>query len=361
MLAAGLVAAPAYSASLQALPDSFFPTALSGDGSTVVGFDASGTQAIRWRPSGGLTALGNLPGGSGSTAYGVSADGSVVVGEAYDDLGNSQAFRWTQAGGLVRLGYLPGIGTAGIRAYGVSANGSTVVGYADTTTGYQAFRWTQAGGMAGLGGSALSAEGVSADGTVVAGRSPNSQSFRWTQAGGVAGLGGSFVLGTGISLNGFPTSDPISADGSTIVGSILGSGSAAFWKFNAGVTSIDLPGGNATGEGEASSTSADGSVVVGWSDSYDGQEAFIWDSVNGIRSLKNVLASQGVDTTGWALYQAIGISDDGRTVLVFGVDPDATQSYWLAHLDAAPVPLPAGVWLFGSAFAGLLGFARRKA
>ena len=56
----------------------------------------------------GITDLGTL-GGTYSYAYGVSADGAVVVGRA-NIPGNagSHAFRWTGAGGMADLGYLMG-------------------------------------------------------------------------------------------------------------------------------------------------------------------------------------------------------------------------------------------------------------
>jgi probable HAF family extracellular repeat protein len=76
----------------------------------------------------GFEGLGDLSGGTfESAAYGVSADGSVVIGGA-DSTSGDEAFRWTQAGGMVGLGDLPG-GAFGSRAYGVSADGSVVVGY----------------------------------------------------------------------------------------------------------------------------------------------------------------------------------------------------------------------------------------
>lgn len=43
-----------------------------------------------------LTWLGTLPGGNYSRAYGVSADGSVVVGEAANLNSQPSAFRWTR-------------------------------------------------------------------------------------------------------------------------------------------------------------------------------------------------------------------------------------------------------------------------
>jgi probable HAF family extracellular repeat protein len=46
--------------------------------------------------------LGTL-GGDQSWAFGVSADGSVVVGSAQDAAGKWRAFRWTVAGGMEDL------------------------------------------------------------------------------------------------------------------------------------------------------------------------------------------------------------------------------------------------------------------
>jgi len=47
--------------------------------------------------------LGTLPGGFWSDAYGVSADGSVVIGYAHNAAGQWSAFRWTAAGGMEDL------------------------------------------------------------------------------------------------------------------------------------------------------------------------------------------------------------------------------------------------------------------
>ena len=123
--------------------------AVSGDGSTVVGFSesASGRQAFRWTAGGGMVGLGDLPGGIfQSSALGVSGDGSTVVGRGASATG-FEAYRWTAGGGMVGLGDLPG-GTVVSVAFGVSGDGSTAVGQSSSTSGFEAFRWTAGGGMA---------------------------------------------------------------------------------------------------------------------------------------------------------------------------------------------------------------------
>ena len=129
--------------------------------------------------------LGTL-GGDVSNAYGVSADGSVVVGMARNAAGQERAFRWTASGGMQDLGTLGG---GGSWAYGVSADGAVVVGGATNAASQpRAFRWTAANGMQGLGtlpgGSYSYAYGVSADDAMVVGSAKNAagrnRAVRWT-------------------------------------------------------------------------------------------------------------------------------------------------------------------------------------
>src|SRR5436853_45359 len=98
------------------------------------------TTASRAAYAASTAALGYLPGDNYSSATGVSADGSVIVGASAN-----QAFRWTAGSGLIGLGYLPAATNSS--AVAVSGDGSVVVG----TSGNQAFRWTAASGMVRLG------------------------------------------------------------------------------------------------------------------------------------------------------------------------------------------------------------------
>ncbi len=260
---------------------------ISADGSVVVGY--SGEYAFRWTQATGMVSLGGLNGGRGSVAIGASADGSAVVGGAGgvdDGSGNhlSRAFRWTQATGMVSLGVLDGGSVSTARR--VSADGSVVVGGSDASgTGgdWSAFRWTQASGMTNLGGlnggSTSFANGVSSDGNVIVGYATDGaagnlhRAFRWTQATGMVSLG---VLNGGSES----TAGDVSADGTVVVGTAYDGNAnnaprATRWTQQGGMQTVEqwLRAAGVTVAQDfrtstALATNADGSVVVGRLDNY---------------------------------------------------------------------------------------------
>jgi probable HAF family extracellular repeat protein len=178
-------------------------TNLSRDGSCAVGYQDAGFftpfHALRWTQATGPLDLGTLDSANNasrsSTATDTNQDCSVVVGFS-DVIGGvtEHAFRWTSAG-MNDLG-APANGGPNSRAFGVSSNGTVVVGEADfpdpanlaSGKSLQAFRWTQAGGFQNINDSpqpTLSlATAVTGDGTVVVGqvRTSNnaSSAVRWT-------------------------------------------------------------------------------------------------------------------------------------------------------------------------------------
>lgn len=296
---------------------------ISADGKVVVGqsFDASDSAPFRWL-NGKMTHLGDLAGGStDSAAFGTSANGSFVVGYS-DSASGYQAFRWTN-GTMNGLGDLPG-GAFDSTAFNCSADGNVVVGTGVSASGYEAFRWA-GGSMTGLGdlpggGFDSAAAGVSANGLVICGTGLSSngyEAFRWTN-GIMTGLGD---LPGGVFDSG---AFGMSADGNVIVGrGSSAMGTEAFrWQNNIMLGLGDLSGG---GEySEAYACSSDGNVVVGYSFSGDGNDAFIWTPEYGMQQLYTVLTSiyfLYAETDLWQVIAATGVSADGRTICGYGLNP----------------------------------------
>ncbi|UCD29563.1 MAG: hypothetical protein JSV03_03520, partial [Planctomycetota bacterium] len=312
---------------------------ISADGEVAVGigFTDDGATGFRWE-DGNIIALGDLPGGDyHSQAIKCSADGSVIVGWSISTLSDPyEAFRW-EAGVMTGLGDLPG-GKLFSYAYSVSADGSIVVGRGAVDNDViEAFRW-EAGVMVGLGSldptDPISvANDISANGSVIVGATSTPvgvQAYRW-ENGTMTALGE--LPGGGFGSN----ATACSADGSVIVGYSESAQSTpkyeAFrWENNNMIGLGDLPGG--VFESFAYGVSADGTVVIGNSTSDLGNEAFIWDSMNGMRKLHDVLENDyGLDLTGWWLFYATDISDDGLTITGSGRNPYGRIEPWIARLD----------------------------
>jgi probable HAF family extracellular repeat protein len=155
---------------------------VSGDGQVIVGasfFSGSGlpeARAVRWQGT-TIQQLGELAGYRRSWAFAASHDGLVIVGFAYADNESapSTSIRWVN-GQPQNLGWLPLNGADGSIAYGVSGDGSVVVGNSDG----RAYRWTETRGMENLntvyaslladGSQLYSAQAISADGRFIVGR-----------------------------------------------------------------------------------------------------------------------------------------------------------------------------------------------
>ena len=201
--------------------DSSLATGVSADGSVVVGIyqrssDPSTRRAFRWTASGGSIDLGSFS--NSANAWGVSDNGDVVVGDSVASDGSVQAFRWDANGGMRSLGKI--VGGTDSWAYGVSANGAVVVGASNVSGSFRAIRWTAESGVSelpGLDGYSSVAYAVSADGNAVVGWAKKEtagtgfRAFRWSASTGVEFLP---VLPGG--KNAFAWS--VSRDGSVIAG-----------------------------------------------------------------------------------------------------------------------------------------------
>lgn len=326
---------------------------ISSDGSTVVGRSTQlvdPVEAFAWDAINGMQGLGTLPlpniGGL-SYATAASTDGSVIVGYSDSDYmgagGFDEAFIWDATNGLVGIGDLPGF-TNDSQAYGVSGDGSVVVGFSQSSMGATAFMWDATNGMQAL--DVGFAYAISEDGSTIAGQSSDpglgTQAFLWFVSGGaVTGTMGLGVLPGGT----FHSAEAlaISSDGSTVVGqSDSTPGRQAFlWNATDGMQGLgDLPGGNFLSGAKA--VSADGKTVVGNSAGFPGLpgtlqgSVFVWRPQYGMESLQELLVAQGVDMTGWRLLDATGISADGLSISGFGRNPNGDTEAFVATIDPPP-------------------------
>ncbi len=252
-------------------------------------------QSIDW--------LGTL-GGNESKAYGISPNGTYVVGYARTPTGLTRAFRWSLNTGIQPVTPCENNSYLASVAYAISSSGAVAVGRKESNAPADcAARWTVCNvdymfgdatdGLAtAVSDNSVIVGGVYYDGSLM-------QAFRWTSTGVLiwSPLGGEI----GIAYD-------VSANGSIMVGSSSSVNSwdlHAFW-YKHGVATLDL-GTLGGAQSEALGVSPDGGVVVGWAENASGQwRAFGWMQAMGMQDLL---------TPGTTPSQALKVSTCGRVIV----------------------------------------------
>ena len=304
-------------------------TSISGDGSVIVG--SIGGSVFRWTESTGTVILGGVSNGNPS----VSTDGSTIVGTAVDSLsGLETAAIWQGGTSWSNIGGIPGGSPSGSSlssGWGVSGDGSVVVGlgWIDAGTAH-GFRWEQSTGVVDLGstvnGQSCRANEVSGDGQRVVGWQ-SSSSGSWDGVYWENGVQVPITTSSGSSVG---DANAVNSNGSVIVGAFLG-GQAWRWTEATGAVAIGvLPGWNF--KGYAFDVTEDGSIVVGACGFGWDRDAFIWTQDTGMLKLDTWLSDQGLDLSGWDLGSATGISDDGSVITGWGFGPGGVEG-WVVTLE----------------------------
>lgn len=320
-----------------------FPDDISADGTVVTGSSRTESyeEIFRWTRTAGMVGLGIRDG----SVNRVSADGSTVVavgrlGGACDpNIFDCANFRWSTYAGLEPLPIVPN---------GVSGDGTLMVGSAyEISIGAQAGLWTETGGVAflpiGIQHPDNSfASDVSADGTVVLGAARRSGAPSWDLF--------IYVLDEGTTWLNLPspwwgdsTYLEISDNGNVVTGRMgdTAANRRGFrWTKETGAVELGhLPDGPWMG---AAGASADGSIIVGNSQNVSPQRMAIWDAAHGPRYLDDILANElglGGAMAGWSGLITFGISGDGRSVFGQGTNPNGNTEGWIAYMGSA-VPEP---------------------
>lgn len=274
--------------------------------------------------------------GSQGNIYNKSLISSLDIAEM--SLYNTSTQQWSALGSL---GFVVENSTSS--GYSVSGDGNTVVGnswVSSPETHAHAVAWNEAEGVIDLGtlfaGRSTRAEAVSFDGSVIAGYQDQngpwkSAVWRKNPAGGY--FPNQYLL---IDPNGSATDEmnqlgqasAVSSDGNWIGGY----GDYAFnnpwiWSEATGLIDLGTIGMPEGAIGHVSGINHDGSVVVGWyvysPDPWTQEYApFIWTQGMGAQNLNTFIT----ETLGYTMdrspiWNANGISENGRYIIGWGLDP----------------------------------------
>lgn len=146
---------------------------LNHDGSVVVGLSwyCPGAQGFRWTEGRGIVGLSH-PKGASSRASAISADGSTIVGfYEHPKQGIRRAVRWNPK----RFDLFTGTTTPG-EATAVSSNGLQIVGQAWDGNGVHAFYFSDATGLTSLG----TVSGLPSDQSIANGISDKGKVVGWS-------------------------------------------------------------------------------------------------------------------------------------------------------------------------------------
>jgi uncharacterized membrane protein len=323
---------------------------LSADGRSASGYSQEPTSqnthfpGFRWNADSGRQDFGVGLAPALTLGYGISGDGSTIVGGAYAiESGAPTAFRWSASGGYHDMGTLPGYGQSG--AVDANNDGSVIVGTLSNGSAStpQGFRWTSGGGMQGLGPGTV-ANAVSADGgTVVGSFGDGPQAIRWTQAGGVQFL-------PSVGGNGNSTARGVNSDASIIVGN---SGTGLWATMWVNGTPIQLNGDLDNVRLGAHAVNDAGTVVAGKAFTIGADFAGVWTASTGIVPLATYLTANGVTIpAGLQLFDCTAVSADGLTFAGYTADgPFGVQGF------VATIPSPGAI---GFLAIGALAAGRRR-
>lgn len=244
-----------------------------------------------------------------SGGYGISGDGTTVVGNAWADTANgayTHAVAWNQEEGVMDLGTLF-LGRS-TRANAVCNDASVVVGWQDFNGPWKSAVWRKnpAGGYYPNEYILLDPQGDPAD--------------EYNQMGEC-----SAISGNGVWVGGY--------------GDYANNGNPWIWSEATGVIDLGtlMPGGS----GYVSAINENGTVAVGriQGGPWDPELPFIWTAAGGIQNLNDYVNNVlGLTTGTYQIYSATCMSPSGQYIAGYGVNT-ATFDYFAYRVSLSALDL----------------------
>jgi uncharacterized membrane protein len=311
-------------------------TDISEDGSVVVGVDTETKDIWRWTRDSGRVLLGRPGGSANENAWGspdVSDDGRIISTTSLSLAAEYETMtRWSEDEGWNQPTASldePKTTMSNSHAWGVSGDGSTLVGqmaFSDGTSRAAAWKTGVGWTLLESGGQNSRANAANSDGSVIVGWSENSSTGIWQPT--VWSANGAIVLAT---TKAFCEAAAVNASGSIIVGQAYDESRdqrvAALWlKSDYGWVREwlgSLPGTFAGyGQAMALALTDDGHTIVGFNRFDPNRSAgFIWTVENGLLGAHEYLAAHGIALPeGFRISSVTGITADGAYMAGFGED-----------------------------------------
>ncbi|MBX3352763.1 MAG: hypothetical protein KF684_07495 [Phycisphaeraceae bacterium] len=364
-LAAGLTASAANAQQFWNLGESRLSTSISNNG-VVVGDNLVRGEYFLWTAGAGFANIGGQIAGDGVGGQStISHDGSVVAGTVFNSVSGTQemgrynvgAGTWTPLGGI---GAVSDAETSS--GWGISGDGSTIVGLGWVTPGSaHAVRWRAGTGMVDLGTTtsdrSTRANNTNFDGSVVVGWQDNDNGRQ----------GAVWVNGTQSLIfdnDGFASSEAVtvSASGEWASGFQFGGffEPSELWRYNTSTNTYEglgnLTDGGAAGTTAGSAMNADGSLIAGgtwgFGPAFFGT-AIIWEDGVGVQRFSDYISSRGVSyEDGYSFSFVTDMSSDGLWFTGWGLTANFELTSFVVY-----VPTPAS----GSVLAlGMIAMRRRR-
>lgn len=339
-------------------------TSISNTG-VVVGDNRTDQQYFKWTAATGELSIGGRIAGDGIGGQAtISHDGQVVAGTVFNSIsGVHEMGRYDVASGTwTPLGGIGGTSDAETSSgWGISGDGSTIVGLGWVTPGSaHGVRWRGGTGVQDLGsttpGSSSRANNTNLDGSVIVGWQDNENGRQ----------GAVWVNGTQeliVDTNGSPASEAsaVSDDGAWVSGFQFGGffGSSELWRYNTTSDTYEALGNLADGADSitaGAAINADGSLIAGgtwgFGPAFFGT-AIIWEQGVGVQRFSDYLDSRNIAyEAGYSFAFVTDMSSDGTWFTGWGRTANFEVTSFVVH-----VPGPGSTALLALAS---LGAARRR-